>query len=183
MLLSQKPLAFVDVETSGLDPVENEILEFAAVSGDDVLEIKIKPRRIHTATPRALEVNGYNAKDWEDAEDISVAAPKIIAFLRGSVIAGQNVGFDVDFIEAFLLEAGIFEVLDYHHVDICAISYLMLVPYGLESLSLAHVCEFLGIPPEPKIHRALNGALLARKVYERFASGVTHCKKQITDEI
>lgn len=164
--LSQKPLAFTDVETTGLDPLMNEILEFACVKGNESLVMKIKPRRIHTAHPKALEVNGYNEAEWADAEDISTAAPKIIAFLRDSVFVAHNAKFDVAFIESFLREAGITERIDYHVVDTTGLAYIFLVPKGLESLSLKPVCEFLGLEPEPGMHRALAGASTCKRVYE-----------------
>lgn len=167
--LSQKPMVFVDTETTGLDPVVNEILEFAAVKGNETLCMKIKPRRIHTAHPKALEVNGYNEAEWgKDAVDISVAAPKIAAFLRDSVFTAHNAKFDVDFINAFLKEAGINERIDYHVVDTAGLSYFLLVRKGAESVSLAPVCSLIGIPPEPSMHRALAGAMTCKAVYEKM---------------
>lgn len=166
MKLTAKPLVFTDVETTGLDPDKNEILEFAAIKGSETLVMKIKPRRIHTAHPKALEVNGYNDTEWADAEDITTAAPKIIAFLRDAVFVAHNAKFDVSFIESFLREAGITERIDYHVVDTCGLAYVFLVPKGLESLSLKPVCEFLGLEPEPGIHRALAGASTCKRVYE-----------------
>jgi len=164
--LTDKPLCFVDVETTGLDPIKNEILEFAAIKGTETLAIKIKPRRIHTAHPKALELNGYNEAEWTDAEDISTAAPKIIAFLRDAVLVAHNSKFDVGFIEAFLQEAGITERISYHVVDTCSLAYVFLVRLGLTSLSLKSVCEFLKLKPEPSIHRALAGASTCKRVYE-----------------
>lgn len=169
--LQDKPLAFTDTETTGLDPVTNEILEFASIKRhldgrEETLVVKIKPRRIHTAHPKALEVNGYNEAEWADAEDLSTAAPKIIDFLRNTVFVGHNAKFDVAFIEAFLKEAGIKERIDYHVVDTCTLAYVMLVPQGAKSLSLKPVCEFLGIEPEPAVHRALAGAQSCMKVYD-----------------
>lgn len=172
--LSEKPLAFCDVETTGLDPRMNEILEFAAIKGYETLVIKIKPRRMATAHPKALEVNGYNEAEWADAEDISTAAPKIIDFLRDAIIVGQNVGFDVAFIEDFLKEAGITERIDYHKIDVCALSYVLLTHKGLESLSLKSVCEFLGLEPEPDKHRALAGASTCKRVYETLMARIQH---------
>ena len=175
--LQDKPLTFTDNETTGLDPVVNEILEFASIKRhkdgrEETLVLKIKPRRIHTAHPKALEVNGYNEAEWADAEDISTAAPKIIAFLRNTVFVGHNAKFDVAFIESFLKEAGITERIDYHVVDTCTLAYAALVPQGLESLSLKPVCEFLGIPPEPAMHRALAGASSCKNVYDVIAERI-----------
>jgi DNA polymerase III epsilon subunit-like protein len=170
MKLCDKPRAFVDTETTGLDPIVNEIIEFAAIKGDQILTMKIKPRRLHLAQARALAVNGYNEADWADAMDITEAAPKIIAFLRDTVFVAHNTAFDAGFIEAFLREARIAERFSYHSVDTTALAYEHLVPKGLESLSLKPVCEFLGIPPEPTVHRALAGARACKAVYEKLTA-------------
>lgn len=170
--LSVRPRAFVDVETTGLDPIENEMLEFAALKGDEILNFKIKPRRMHTAHPKALEVNGYKEENWGDALDIAEAAPKIAAFLKDAVIVGHNVRFDMDFISQFLKEAGVNVRLDYHLVDTVTIAYIKLVPLGLDSLSLKNVCQFVGIQPEPEVHRALAGAKTCKAIYENLTGQV-----------
>lgn len=166
--LTEKPLAFTDVETTGLDPVVNEMLEFACIKGDETLVLKIKPRRIHTAHPKALGVNGYNEAEWVDAEDITTAAPKIIAFLRDAVFVAHNAKFDVSFIEAFLKEAGISERISYHVLDTVTLAYEHLVPCGIESLSLDHVCPVLGISNDGN-HRALTDVIRCKAVYESLS--------------
>ena len=76
-------LAFIDTETTGLDPNKHEIIELAVVIARQVpregkgpsLEIieecewKIKPQRIELAEEAALRVNGYNEVDWMFAVD------------------------------------------------------------------------------------------------------------------
>ena len=172
--LSEKSRVFVDTETSGLDPILNEILEIAIIKStpmathDEIMVVKIKPRRIHTAHPKALEVNGYNEAEWADAVDITVAAPAIMDFLRDSVFVAHNAKFDVGFVEAFLKEAGIKERIDYHTICTCSLAYAILVPRGLESLSLTPVCNFLGIPAEPTMHRALAGATACKAIYDKM---------------
>lgn len=166
--LSDKPLCFLDIESSGLDPTINEILDFSASKNGVELSFKIKPRRIHTAHPKALEVNGYTEEEWADAISIEEAAPLISAFLADTIIVGHNVRFDVGFITEFLKEAGITTRFDYHLVDTCTLAYVFLAKDGLESMSLESVCKFIGIPPEPKIHRAINGVRSCIAVYEKL---------------
>ena len=57
-------LCFVDVETTGLDPVRHELIELAAVRVDrhtleplDHVSVKVRPERLADADPKALEVN------------------------------------------------------------------------------------------------------------------------------
>ena len=165
--LKDKPPVFVDVETTGLKPKVNEIIEFAAVRDKtgETFTTKIKPKRIETASEYALKLNGYTEEAWADAPEMEDILPEIVDFLKDSVIAGQNPRFDASFINAASEEHGIDLRVDYHVIDVATLSYEHLFPCGLDSLSLKNVCKFLGVPPEPEVHRALNGALMARRVY------------------
>jgi len=78
--LKEAPIAMTDLETSGDVFGVHEILEVGLVVFDqnsfeiiDTLNIKTKPLRIANAVPAALERNGYNEKDWENAIDLEKA--------------------------------------------------------------------------------------------------------------
>lgn len=165
MDLGEKPIVFLDVETTGLDPHTHEIIEFAAIKGSEVLCIKIKPLHIETAQPRALEVNGYTEAEWETALDIRVAGPMIAGFVKDCVLCAYNARFDIGFVNRLLEKAVVPGRYDYHVIDPLTLAYVNLVPKGLKSLSLKNVCLFLGLEPEPEKHRALAGATLCRDVY------------------
>ncbi|MBP6912721.1 MAG: hypothetical protein KBB86_02185 [Candidatus Pacebacteria bacterium] len=70
-------LAFIDVETTGLNPDKHELIQIGIVLADqtwegdkvtlkhvDEIELKIKPERISDADPQALRVNGYTPAEW-----------------------------------------------------------------------------------------------------------------------
>jgi len=183
--LKNKPRAVIDLETTGLNPLIQEVIEVCILKdaeahewespnefalGTDLwcLNLKIRPSRIDQADPKALEVNGYKAEDWKGAISIQEAALRINEFLKGCVIFGYNVKFDMGFLEALFKEAGVKPSWGYHHIDVLALAYEHLAPCGLEQLSLKAVCEFLGIPPEPEVHRAANGAQRCLQVLERL---------------
>ena len=99
-----------DTETSGLDNTRHEILEVALVSyvlSNDgeffhlkELNEKIKPHRIHLAHPKALSINGYTEKAWQDAKDMSKVLPKIKEMIKESdLLLGQNLIFDLRFLQ------------------------------------------------------------------------------------
>ncbi len=105
-------LAFLDTETSGLDPWQHRVVEVAvekftpwpAMVSEGRLEFKVKlsPEDFSKASPKALEVNGYTEEKWADAFEHGDPSPWVILhdFLRFAVIVGQNVPFDTGFIEA-----------------------------------------------------------------------------------
>lgn len=103
-------LTVIDTETSGVSLKEHELLEIGLISyvvtndGERLItkkfEKKIKPRHIHTANHRALEINGYNKKDWEDAVFIEEVLPEVTEMIeKSSVLMGQNLIFDLRFFE------------------------------------------------------------------------------------
>jgi DNA polymerase-3 subunit epsilon len=167
--IHQKPRVYVDVETTGLDPQRHEIIEFAATKDDgSFYETKIEPQHINRAEQEALDINGYTEALWADASKMDEVAPLIQEFLTDCVIVGHNVRFDMGFIAVMFKQANIRIHLDHHLVDTVTLAYEHLVPVGLQSLSLRKICEFLGIPPEPDVHRAMNGARCAQQVYHKL---------------
>ena len=103
-------LAFIDTETTGLDPINNEIIEIAikVVDTDDLylygiaeyeFEGKFAIRCMETASPKALEINGYNEEEWQGAYRWSkVACERLLERIKDCVIVGHNVEFDINFI-------------------------------------------------------------------------------------
>ena len=189
--LAERPLAFIDVETTGLDPQRHEVTELAVVfdahwlnttaapwtrrvnvMGDTaVYTTKVKPARLDQADPIALQVNGFNAYEWGSAPSASAVAP-IVAELLGRnaanpVIVGHNVQFDISFLSALLRQGGVTEQLSHRAVDTYTLAFEHLAPCGLDSLSLDNIRRFLDLPTQGA-HRALKDALDARLVYKQL---------------
>lgn len=171
MLLKDRKRAFIDVETTGLNPSHHEIIEFAAYLPDQrSLAIKIRPQHIGTAEFEALKVNGYGETKWKNAFSIKEALPLIVAALQDRVVFAYNAKFDVGFLHMAVQQAGV-KVPYFCHpaIDVMALAYEHLAPLGIKGLSLKDVCRFLGIQPEPYVHEALNGAVACAAVYESLS--------------
>jgi len=187
--LQEKPLAFLDIETGGLFPEDGaEIIEIAIAititTGSRLRRLLGRPRRkvvfkyVTKVMPdhperiseEAQAINGFNMKEWEGAPSLRDVLPLVAAFLKDCVIAGQNVRFDVGFLNYYTryLELDIPRI-DYHLVDTVTLAYEHLVGAGAKKVSLKDICTFIGIEPEPDKHRAMAGALTAFKVYERLS--------------
>jgi DNA polymerase-3 subunit epsilon len=167
-----KPLIFLDVETSGLIPHEHEVLEICLMDkdGNILLHSKIKPQNIQNAQARALEINGYNEKEWELAPSFRDLAPKIHELLKWAIAAGHNPGFDLNFIKSELQRAdpkgelGYLKGVGYHMVDTVSLAYEHLSDCGLTGLSLITVCKFLGVELK-NAHSAVADTEAARQCY------------------
>lgn len=130
--MQNQPVVWVDLETTGLNPLVDEIIEFAGiklVDGREVdrLELKIQPRYITEPPPNAqhvipafnrerwakgvadaLKINGYTPEAWANACTYEEGIDRIAAFVQGSVAwGGHNVSFDAAFIEAKIRDRGL----------------------------------------------------------------------------
>lgn len=170
--LAQKPICFFDTETTGLEPGRHEIIEVAIIrvlpeGNREVFTSKIKPARLSEASPKALEINGYTDDAWADAPAFSAVAERITGMLKGSVIVGHNVGFDIGFLEAELKSHGL-KGFGHHKVDTMTLAYEHLAPLGLESLALDKIRDFLGWSKDGA-HTALFDAETCERLYGLLA--------------
>lgn len=163
-------IAMTDAETTGLDPRKHEIIEIGLVVFEseapftimDTLDIKVKPEHIETASPEALRINGYKEEDWKDAVSIDEAMEMYRSKARGCIFAAHNVIFDYSFIGPAPKK---FDDFDRHKIDTFSLAWAKIPHDKMKYWSLKSICEYLNISPEPEIHRAINGAMSAYRVY------------------
>lgn len=143
----------IDIETTGLDPNRESIIEFAALvfQGDDILD------EVHTLInpgkpipPEITRITGIDDRTVTGAPSLFTVRSKVRNALADHIIVGHNVGFDMGFLEAEGFG------LRQHRIDTITLASI-LVPeagrYGLEAL-----VNFLNLPnPSGKqTHRALD---------------------------
>ena len=170
--VSAKPFTWVDTETTGLDSVNNDIIEIAIIRVEDghetVIHAKVKMERPENASQKALEVNGYTPEAWAEAEDPATFWQKVAdsGILSDCIVAGQNVRFDAAFLNETFKRHGIDARMDYHLYDTCTLTLEYLKDY-VESISLVPTCVALGIPVRDA-HTALADCRLAMAVNEKL---------------
>lgn len=143
----------LDLETTGLDPAKDAIIEVGAVrfeesGGEETFHTFVNPgRRI---PPFVSRLTGISDADVRGAPGIEVVAPDLAAFLDGAVLVGHNVlGFDA----AFLRQAGVWDNGEVYDTSVLA---RIIVPDAPE-YGLAALCERFGIETAGQ-HRALADA-------------------------
>lgn len=173
MKFLERPYAITDAETTGLDFKIHEIIEIGLVLAHpetldilDTFEIKVFPEHIETASPQALQVNGYNPADWAAAVSLKEAMEQYAEKTKDAVFAAHNVTFDWGFIDEAFKKTLVKDLMDYHRIDTWTIAYEKLRKSGLDKFSLKDLCIYFGIEPEPPIHRGINGAMKIREVWQ-----------------
>lgn len=164
-------LAFLDTETTGLDPSLHEVIEFAAIVVDDTkgtvvrYQTKIKPVQIETAHPKALEVNGYSPEAWGDAAPMTKVGHEIATLLDKCVLVGHNVSFDEAMLKANMAKAKVEARIPYRKIDTQVLVMEHLFPLGLKRASLDSVRDFLGWDKENS-HTAMKDTEDAKRLFE-----------------
>ena len=177
-----KARVFFDTETTGLNAGEQEILSVGIVRIETdgtrrVFSSKVKPVRLEKAQPKALEMNAYNDEEWADAPIFADVADEIVGMLRGTVVIGHNVKFDLAFLDAELKIAGKRGFFR-NEVDTMTIAYEHLSPLGLEKLALDKIRDFLGWSKDGA-HTALFDAETCERLYNLLAGSGWWTKTKI----
>jgi DNA polymerase-3 subunit epsilon len=174
--LPQKVLAFVDLETTGLDPSRHDIVEVAVLRVDarslEVLaqhDTLVAPERLEDAQPEALAICGFSKAAWTNAVPLREALLAIAPLLEGALVAGHNVGFDWAFLQAGFARAGLtLPRVGYHRLDTASLAWPLVTSGELSSLSLDGLATLFGLE-RPRPHRALADARCALEVARRLA--------------
>jgi DNA polymerase III epsilon subunit-like protein len=167
-------LAFIDIETTGLNVLEHEILEIGCVITDyklkikEEFEIKIKPEKIEQADKTALKINRYNEKDWNDAFSLKEALKIFSKNVKDCIMVGQNVAFDSGFLEYNFEKNNLKNSLHYHRLDTISIAWAKFHDKkDFEHFSLREMCKYFNIQNKNP-HNALSDAKATYELYKKL---------------
>lgn len=170
--LDELPLAFVDVETTGLEPSYGDrICEVAILRcayGEPVARLEQLINPLRPISPGAYAVNGISAEMLVEAPAFPQVAPSVLALLQGAALVGHNVAFDIGFLAAELRQAG-HTLPSLVALDTCKLARRTLVANGY---SLSRLSRHLGLPSNGREHRAMADVETTRALYERLVEGL-----------
>lgn len=143
-LILKKPLAFFDLETTGVSVVRDRIVEISIVKAFPDGSIDIKTKRINPTIPIPLEsslIHGIYDADIVDCPTFKNIAKSLASQLEGCDLAGFNSNkFDIPMLVEEFLRADIeFEVKNRKMIDAQRIFHMM-EPRNL-SAALKFYCE------------------------------------------
>lgn len=180
--MKESILAFLDVETTGLDPQKHEVIQVGVVLAKQIprdgnlgpkiekieeFEIKIKPERIEDAEDEALRINGYTEADWMFAPDLKNAMEFLSKKLDGAIQVSHNLTFDAAFMEKSFERAGMENNMARYKLDTISIAFARLYNRQDVKYSLRYLCELFQIKNE-NAHTALADAKALYEVYKKM---------------
>lgn len=149
----------LDIETTGFDADQDQVIEIAAIKFDDhqvidVFESLINPKRL--IPPLIAHMTGISDNMLTNAPDFRDIQEKLVQFIGNHPIVGHNISFDVGFLnkKGCNLSNPLYDTLDLAS---------MLIP-GLPSYSLDTLTRSLKIKHENK-HRALSDTQATQELF------------------
>ncbi len=165
--LKEVTFAFLDVETTGLDPnLGDRICEIAILKTKDGkvinrYETLINPGR--TIPLQAASVNGITDDMVRSAPFFRQIAWDILDLLKDSVVVAHNAQFDLGFLFAELSSIKL-SPTENEVIDTLSIARRY---YRFPSNSLGKIAKYLGISTVG-VHRAFGDVRITREVFEYF---------------
>lgn len=155
----------VDLETTGLNPKADRIIEIGAVKVENGIctgsfETFVNPGRL--LSDYVSELTGITDAVLKEAPDITEVLGGLLGFVGDAVLLGHSVLFDFSFIK----KAAVNQKLSFERQGIDTLKIARRYLPDLESRSLDFLCGYYKIPH--KAHRALEDAKATCALYDRL---------------
>lgn len=165
-------IAFVDVETTGLDSDNDRITEISVQiyrQGAGIIRsYTTLVRQSKPLPPRIVELTGITDALLVTAPSITEVLPQALELIGRRTVAAFNADFDLAFIKAEAARLGI----KFKNPGFCVMEQSKKVlGQTRNGLSLNTVAEVMGIARFGKRHRAESDAMLAAQLSQAFWNG------------
>lgn len=167
-------LAFIDIETTGLDVIRHEIIEIGCVITTPKLriiekfELKIKPEHIENANPISMKIIHYDPLNWKRARSLKNSMKILSKKVKDCIMIGQNVSFDSGFLEYAFAKTKLKNNMHYHKLDTISIAWAKLhKKKSITHFSLREMCKYFDIENKNP-HNALSDAYATYKLYKKL---------------
>lgn len=156
----------LDIETTGLVPKRDKIIEIGAVkirNGkiEDYFDRLVNPGR--KLEERITELTGITDDELLTAPYIEAVLPELLDFIGKDILVGHKILFDYSFIKRAAVNQG----FEFKKKGIDTLKLARRFLPELESKRLTFLCEHYGIVYDA--HRAGNDAQAAAKLYFKLA--------------
>lgn len=162
--LEKEKYCIIDIETTGLEPRDSEIIEIAIIKVENGEVADIFNTLLSSSKPLLPQIKSLTGI----TDDILLGAPafknvaqKLLKFIDGSIIIAHNTDFDINFLN-FHLKTNNFNAIENRIFCTLKISRFLLPQ--LKSFKLESLADYFGINHELK-HRALGDVEVTYQVW------------------
>lgn len=159
-----KDYVCVDIETTGIRPKWDRIIEIGAVKVRDGKEVDRFSKLIYPGIhipPRITELTGITDEMLEGKPAIHQVLPRFMEFAGDDFLLGHNIRFDYSFLKQNAINLN----LKFEKKGMDTLKIARKVLPQLESRALDYLCDFYHIKDENH-HRALNDASVTSQLYQ-----------------
>ncbi|WNQ14269.1 ATP-dependent DNA helicase DinG [Paenibacillus aurantius] len=157
--------AVLDFETTGGQPADEIIQVGLVIIEDERITERyssyVKPTV--PIPPFITSLTGITEEQVQDAPGIETVIMEMQHLLKGSILVGHNVSFDLGFLQRALETCGYFP---FNGMVLDTIDLLRMLFPNLTSLQLSNACQALGIPHE-RPHQADSDAEVTAELWLR----------------
>ena len=166
--LQEHSVVVFDLETTGINPVNDRIIEIGAVKIEQgeivsVYETMVDPRM--PIPPSATQVNNITDEQVADAPYIEDVLDSFLQYCDGCTVVAHNAPFDVSFVRSACAKEG--KVFDPPVLD--TLKLAQKYRPDLKRFNLGFLCRTYEIPLE-NAHRAYFDAEATAKLFMRLAN-------------
>lgn len=155
----------IDIETTGLDPRFDEIIELAGIKIANGIEIDRFQALVNAEIDDFItELTGITSEMLEDAPEIEEVLPRFLTFVGNSSLVGHNVNFDINFIYDNAEYLGL-PSFSNDFVDTLRISRRLYK--DLENHKLSTLAEHLCVKDTVE-HRALSDCICTQQCFAKM---------------
>lgn len=156
----------IDLETTGISPASDRIIEIGAIKVVDGKEVEIFSSFVNPRMgipERITDLTGIDFEMVKDSPTIDEIFPKLLEFIGDDALLGHNILFDFSFLKTAAVSLG----YTFEKDGIDTLKLARKIFPQLESRKLTYLCEYLGIDPGHS-HRAYDDARSAKILYEKM---------------
>lgn len=165
--LKDSRLVCLDIETTGLSPIWNNIIELGVVevrNGNIVQQYSRLFGGGRSSMFLVRKIHGIKDFEREGKKTFAQCAKRVAEYLNGATLVSHNgVKFDVPFLEAKMKEAGA-SFSFFKHID----TYLISKKLDHKFHSLEWLCQNYGIPYDESNHRGVTDCLCTLQLLYAF---------------
>lgn len=161
----------IDIETTGLSPVYDDIIEISAIKVENGLTVATFSETINIGRPLPPFISaltGITDNEIKNSNTAENVLTRFCFFVGGDILLGHNVNFDINFLYDNCQEkTGILFENDF--IDTMKIGRKLL-PH-LKHHRLDDLAEYYGIPPRT-LHRALGDCEMTVNCYFKMLDDI-----------